>query len=133
MPSSVASGYLTASEPGRNCPRRCARYTRRVLSRLLALVRRAPVLAGCLVLGAAFGILWMRGRPGPLAKALAELTPEQQRVIYLRFIADLDSHEIALVMGKRADEVRLLQLHASGTCVDFWTRIEAKPSQVCSC
>jgi DNA-directed RNA polymerase specialized sigma24 family protein len=75
-------------------------------------MRRAPVVAGCLLLGAAFGILWMRGRPSLLASALRELTPEQQRVIYLRFIADLDSSEIGLVMGKREDDVRMLQLHA---------------------
>ena len=83
-----------------------------MLRRLLALIRRDPVVAGCLLLGAAFGILWMRGRPSLLAKALGELTPEQQRVIYLRFIADLDSNEIALVMGKREDDVRMLQLDA---------------------
>jgi DNA-directed RNA polymerase specialized sigma24 family protein len=69
-------------------------------------------VAGCLLLGAAFGIRRMRGRPSLLAKALGELTPEQQRVIYLRFIADLDSNEIAQVMGKREDDVRMLQLHA---------------------
>jgi hypothetical protein len=83
-----------------------------VLRRLLALVRRAPILAGCLLFGAAVGILWMRGRPSLLAKALGELTPEQHRVIYLRFMADLDSNQIARVMGKREDEVRMLQLHA---------------------
>ena len=83
-----------------------------MLRRLFALVRRDPVVAGCLLLGAAFGILRMRGRPSLLAHALGELTHEQQRVIYLRFIADLDSNEIALVMGKREGEVRMLQLHA---------------------
>ena len=60
----------------------------------------------------AFGILRMRGRPNPLAKALRELTPEQQRVIYLRFVAGLDTSEIAQIMGKREDDVRMLQLHA---------------------
>jgi Sigma-70, region 4 len=84
-----------------------------VLRRLLALIRRDPVVVGCLLLGvAAFGILRMRGRPSLLAHALGEITPEQQRVIYLRFIADLDSKEIAQVMGKPEDDVRMLQLDA---------------------
>ena len=79
---------------------------------LFALIRRPHVLAVCLLLGAAFGITRKRDRLTLLAKTLRELTPEQQRVIYLRFIAGLDTSEIARIMGNRRDDVGMLQLHA---------------------
>jgi Sigma-70, region 4 len=83
-----------------------------VLRRLFALLRRDPIIAGCLLLGAAFGILRLRGRARPHNVALGELTPEQQRLIYLRFVDGLDTSEIARIMAAPEDEVRVLQLQA---------------------
>jgi DNA-directed RNA polymerase specialized sigma24 family protein len=83
-----------------------------VLRQLLPLIRRYPVVAGWLLLGAAFSILWARRGADPLARAIRELTPEQQWVIYLRFAADFDTSEIAQIMGQREDTILELQLRA---------------------
>jgi RNA polymerase sigma-70 factor (ECF subfamily) len=47
-----------------------------------------------------------------LAPAIRRLTPEQQQVITLKFVAGLDTAQVATVMNKRAGTVRALQLRA---------------------
>jgi RNA polymerase sigma-70 factor, ECF subfamily len=47
-----------------------------------------------------------------IAHALAELTPEQQRVIVLKFIEGLGNEQIACVMDKREGAIRALQMRA---------------------
>ena len=103
---------MTPSEPGRNSRSARARYTQRVLRRLLAVIRSHPLLVGCVLLGAVAGILRSRGRSRLPAKALGELTPEQQRVIYLRFVANLDPSEIAEIVRTPESVVRRVQLQA---------------------
>jgi DNA-directed RNA polymerase specialized sigma24 family protein len=83
-----------------------------VLRQLLPFLRHYPVLAIWLLLGATFGILWLRRGADPLARAIRELTPIQQWMIYLRFGADFDTREIAQIMGQPEDRVRRLQLRA---------------------
>jgi RNA polymerase sigma-70 factor (ECF subfamily) len=47
-----------------------------------------------------------------IARALAELTPEQQRVIVLKFIEGLGNEQIACIMDKREGAIRALQMRA---------------------
>jgi RNA polymerase sigma-70 factor (ECF subfamily) len=44
------------------------------------------------------------------AKAVHQLTPKQQQVIHLRFSADLDTREIAQIIGEQERDIRALQL-----------------------
>jgi RNA polymerase sigma-70 factor (ECF subfamily) len=46
------------------------------------------------------------------ARALRSLTPKQQQVIHLRFTANLDTSEIALIMQAREGAIRALQMRA---------------------
>jgi RNA polymerase sigma-70 factor (ECF subfamily) len=48
--------------------------------------------------------------PAVLARAVRHLTPKQQQVIHLRFMADLDTSEIAQVMGEQEGAIRALQM-----------------------
>jgi len=45
-------------------------------------------------------------------RVFAQLTPEQQRVIYLRFVEGFEPSEIADLMGKSAGAVKQLQYRA---------------------
>jgi RNA polymerase sigma-70 factor (ECF subfamily) len=47
-----------------------------------------------------------------LAQAVRHLTPKQQQVLHLRFTADLDTGEIAALMGEREGAIRALQMRA---------------------
>ena len=47
-----------------------------------------------------------------LARALCELTPDQQQVIVLKFLEGLDNEQIALNMEKREGAIRALQMRA---------------------
>ena len=47
-----------------------------------------------------------------LARALGELTPDQQQVIVMKFIEGLDNEQIALSMDKREGAIRALQMRA---------------------
>jgi RNA polymerase sigma-70 factor (ECF subfamily) len=47
-----------------------------------------------------------------LAPAIGRLTPEQQQVITLKFVAGLDTAQVAAVMDKREGTIRALQLRA---------------------
>jgi RNA polymerase sigma-70 factor, ECF subfamily len=47
-----------------------------------------------------------------LARALGQLTPDQQQVIVMKFIEGLDNEQIALGMGKREGAIRALQMRA---------------------
>ena len=47
-----------------------------------------------------------------MAAAIAQLTPEQQQVIALRFYADLKLAEIAFVMDKSTEAIKMLQCRA---------------------
>ena len=47
-----------------------------------------------------------------LARAISQLTPEQQQVIVLRFVEGQDTAEIAAMMGKREGTIRALQFRA---------------------
>jgi RNA polymerase sigma-70 factor, ECF subfamily len=47
-----------------------------------------------------------------LARALGQLTPEQQQVIVMKFIEGLDNEHIAASMGKREGAIRALQMRA---------------------
>jgi RNA polymerase sigma-70 factor (ECF subfamily) len=47
-----------------------------------------------------------------LAPAIRRLTPEQQQVITLKFVAGLGTSEVATVMNKREGTIRALQLRA---------------------
>ncbi len=47
-----------------------------------------------------------------LARALAELTPDQQQVIVMKFLEGLDNEHIALSMDKREGAIRALQMRA---------------------
>ena len=47
-----------------------------------------------------------------LARAVRQLSREQQQVLYLRFTADLDTGAIAEIMGEPERAIRTLQLHA---------------------
>jgi RNA polymerase sigma-70 factor (ECF subfamily) len=47
-----------------------------------------------------------------LARAVRQLTPEQQQVIVLRFVEGQDTAEIAAIMGKREGTIRALQFRA---------------------
>ena len=47
-----------------------------------------------------------------LQRAMQHLTPEQQEVITLRFIADYDTDQIARLMGKSEGAIRALQMRA---------------------
>jgi RNA polymerase sigma-70 factor, ECF subfamily len=48
--------------------------------------------------------------PAVLARAVRHLTPKQQQVIHLRFMADLDTSEIAQIMGEQEGAIRALQM-----------------------
>ena len=52
---------------------------------------------------------------GSIEQALQELTPEQQEVVRLRFLADQPTHQVAKVMGKSEAAVRQLQSRAIKT------------------
>lgn len=45
-------------------------------------------------------------------RAVLKLTPDQQQVITMRFLEDLDTHEIAAAMGKTEVNVRVIQHRA---------------------
>ena len=47
-----------------------------------------------------------------LARALGELTPDQQQVIVMKFLEGLDNEQIALSMDKREGAIRALQMRA---------------------
>jgi RNA polymerase sigma factor (sigma-70 family) len=47
-----------------------------------------------------------------LAAAIAQLTPDQQQVVTLKFVAGFDTAQIANVLGKREGSIRALQLRA---------------------
>ena len=47
-----------------------------------------------------------------LARALGELTPDQQQVIVMKFIEGLDNEQIAQSMDKREGAIRALQMRA---------------------
>ena len=47
-----------------------------------------------------------------LARALAQLTAEQQQVIVMKFIDGVDNEQIAQSMGKREGAIRALQMRA---------------------
>jgi RNA polymerase sigma-70 factor (ECF subfamily) len=47
-----------------------------------------------------------------LARALGQLTPDQQQVILMKFIEGLDNEQIAHSMGKREGAIRALQMRA---------------------
>lgn len=47
-----------------------------------------------------------------LGKAVEQLTEEQHQVVLLRFVAGLKLHEIAYVMDKSTEAVKMLQLRA---------------------
>jgi RNA polymerase sigma-70 factor (ECF subfamily) len=47
-----------------------------------------------------------------IARALIQLTAEQQRVIVLKFIEGLDNDQIARIMDKREGAIRALQMRA---------------------
>ena len=47
-----------------------------------------------------------------LARALGELTPDQQQVIVLKFLEGLDNEQIAKSMDKREGAIRALQMRA---------------------
>ena len=47
-----------------------------------------------------------------LARALGQLTPEQQQVIVMKFIEGLDNEQIAASMDKREGAIRALQMRA---------------------
>jgi len=47
-----------------------------------------------------------------LAPAIRRLTPEQQQVITLKFVAGLETAQVAAVMNKREGTIRALQLRA---------------------
>ncbi len=71
-------------------------------------------------------VLEARGRPldeivaehltfGTLERMLQRLTPEQQQVIFLRFVEGYDTFETARIMGKTGGAVRTLQHRALKT------------------
>ena len=47
-----------------------------------------------------------------LARALGELTPDQQQVIVMKFLEGLDNEQIAETMDKREGAIRALQMRA---------------------
>lgn len=47
-----------------------------------------------------------------LGKALAELTEEQRLVVILKFVEDLDNHQVAVILGKTEGAVKSLQHRA---------------------
>jgi RNA polymerase sigma-70 factor (ECF subfamily) len=47
-----------------------------------------------------------------LARAVAELTPEQQQVIVLRFLDGLETEQIAAILDRREGAIRALQMRA---------------------
>ncbi len=47
-----------------------------------------------------------------LARALGQLTPEQQQVIVMKFIEGMDNEQIAASMDKREGAIRALQMRA---------------------
>jgi RNA polymerase sigma-70 factor, ECF subfamily len=47
-----------------------------------------------------------------LARALAQLTPDQQQVIVMKFLEGMDNETIAQTMGKREGAIRALQMRA---------------------
>ncbi|HYY89581.1 MAG TPA: sigma-70 family RNA polymerase sigma factor [Chloroflexota bacterium] len=47
-----------------------------------------------------------------LARAVAQLTPEQQQVIVMKFLDGCDNEQIALAMDKREGAIRALQMRA---------------------
>src|SRR5438477_401347 len=49
-----------------------------------------------------------------LRRAIANLTPDQQEAIVLRFVAGLSAEEAAQVMGRRAGTIRGLTFRAIG-------------------
>jgi RNA polymerase sigma-70 factor (ECF subfamily) len=50
-----------------------------------------------------------------LRTALQHLTPDQQQVLMMRFIAEMSTEEVARAMGKREGAVRALQMRALHT------------------
>jgi len=56
--------------------------------------------------------LFKRGQQEELKRAMAELTEEQQQVLYLRFIEDWSHAQIANYLGKKEGAVRALQFRA---------------------
>ena len=48
----------------------------------------------------------------PLGAVAADKAPKQQQVIHLRFTANLDTSEIALIMQAREGAIRALQMRA---------------------
>jgi RNA polymerase sigma-70 factor (ECF subfamily) len=50
-----------------------------------------------------------------LRTALQQLTPDQQQVLMMRFIAEMSTEEVARAMGKREGAVRALQMRALHT------------------
>jgi len=57
-------------------------------------------------------ITLLRGDLDAVARALAELTPDQREVIELRFFAGLSAREAAEAMGKQEGTIRGLQFRA---------------------
>jgi hypothetical protein len=55
-----------------------------VFGHLFAIIKRHPVMVGCLLLAAAAGISWPN-RPSSRARSSDGLTAEQQWAMYLRF------------------------------------------------
>ena len=47
-----------------------------------------------------------------IARALAQLTPDQRQVIVMKFIEGLDNEQIAQSMDKREGAIRALQMRA---------------------
>jgi len=59
-----------------------------------------------------------------LARAIAELTDDQRQVILLRFVEDLDSRQVAEVIGKNEGSVKSLQHRALASLrriLEHWT------------
>jgi RNA polymerase sigma factor (sigma-70 family) len=52
--------------------------------------------------------------PGPAARALLDLSPDQRAVVLLRVVADLSVAEVAEILGKSLGGVKALQRRALG-------------------
>jgi RNA polymerase sigma-70 factor (ECF subfamily) len=60
-----------------------------------------------------------------LAKAISQLSSEQQQVIILRFIEGFSHREVAQILGKKEGACRMIQYRALSSLQQIWTVLEA--------
>lgn len=60
-----------------------------------------------------------------LAKAISQLSSEQQQVIILRFIEGFSHREVAQILGKKEGACRMIQYRALSSLQQIWTALEA--------